>query len=237
MRQVPYPLIVGNGNMATHFCHYLSLLEIDYCQWSRKSHYPISLEALFEQSTITILLISDDSLTLFIESHPFLKTKPIIHFSGALSIEGTQSAHPLMSFHHELYDLDTYKSIAFILELGQKNSLAFLPNAFFTIPQELKMYYHMLCVLSGNFTCILWQKFFHEMESRFNLPKAMSEPYFKQIMQNIIQAPNTALTGPLVRNDINTINSHLLALKNDEFSLIYQAFVTLFENRRRYEST
>ncbi len=237
MRQVPYPLIVGNGKMATHFCHYLSLLEIEYCQWSRKSNSPISLQTLFEQSTITILLISDDSLTPFIESHLFIKTKPIIHFSGALSIEGTEGAHPLMSFHNELYDLETYNTIPFILELGQENSLAFIPNAFFMIPPELKMYYHMLCVLSGNFTCILWQKYFHEMESRFHLPKSVSEPYLKQIMHNIIQAPTTALTGPLVRNDINTINSHLMALKNDEFHLIYQAFVTLFENRRRYESS
>ncbi len=237
MRQVPYPLIVGNGNMATHFCHYLSLLEIEYRQWSRKSHTHASLETLFDQSTITILLISDDSLTPFIESHLFLKSKPVIHFAGAKIIEGLQGAHPLMTFNNELYDLETYQSIPFILDAEQDNALSFLPNAFFKIPQELKMYYHALCVLSGNFTCILWQKFFHEMKTRFQLPDSVSEPYFKKIMDNIITDPNTALTGPLIRNDIDTLNSHLMALKNDEFYSIYKAFVTLFQNRRSYENT
>ena len=102
MRQVPHPLIIGDGKMATHFVHYLSLLGIGYSRWSRKKYHQISLETLFVDTTITVLLISDDSLKNFIDAHSLLKTKPIVHFSGALSIKGTLSAHPLMSFHQHL---------------------------------------------------------------------------------------------------------------------------------------
>lgn len=237
MRQVPQLLIVGDGKMATHFAHYLSLLGIGYRQWSRKKYTQIPLEILFVRTTITLLLISDDSLNNFINTHPFLKTKALVHFSGALSIKGTLSAHPLMSFHQNLYDLDLYKTVPFILEAGLENSLDFLPNDFYTIPSEMKTYYHMLCALSGNLTCILWKKFFNELGSRFHLPQSVGEPYLKQIMRNIIQNPETALTGPLIRNDTNTICNHLKSLENDEFKLIYQAFVTLFKNRGANENS
>jgi len=232
MRQVPHPLIVGDGKMATHFGHYLSLLGIKYSQWSRKKYSDIPLETLFSHSTVVLLLISDASLKPFIDSHVFLKTKPIIHFSGALSIENISSAHPLMTFPQNLYDLETYKKIPFILENNQENYLDFLPNNFYKIPAELKPYYHMLCVLSGNFTTILWQKFFSELEIKFQLPPSVGQLYLTQMTHNIIQDPHNSLTGPLARNDQSTIQKNLSALETDEFKEIYQAFVNLFENRR-----
>lgn len=229
MRQVPHPLIIGNGKMAQHFGHYLSLLRVDYCQWSRNNQTPNLLKTFIDASTVIILLISDSSLKNFIDSYPCIRLKPLIHFSGALFIEGVQAAHPLMTFHDALYDFETYKRIPFILERGVRNRLYFLPNAFFEIPAESKAYYHMLCVLSGNFTAILWKKFFNELETRFQLPSVVGEPYLKQIMSNILKNPDKAITGPLVRNDTETLNRHLEALQNDDFKLIYQSFVSLFE--------
>ncbi|HEV2613194.1 MAG TPA: DUF2520 domain-containing protein [Gammaproteobacteria bacterium] len=233
MRQVPHPLIIGDGKMATHFGHYLSLLGINYSQWSRKKYSDIALEKLFSHSTITLLLISDNSLINFLDSHAYLKTKPVVHFSGALSLKNIFSAHPLMSFAENLYTLEFYKKINFILETHQENHLSFLPNDFYAIPAEQKSYYHMLCALSGNFTCILWQKFFSELETKFQLPPTVGHLYLNQITQNIIRDPNTALTGPLIRHDKNTIHKHLDSLSDDEFKEIYQAFVNLFENRRK----
>lgn len=235
MRQVPHPLIVGDGKMATHMVHYLSLLGINFSQWSRKNHSASSLDALFNQSHLTLLLISDANLEHFLNSNSFLTSKPVVHFSGALSIEAMMGAHPLMTFSNHLYDLEFYKKITFILEKSNSrlnNPLDFLPNNFFEIPAESKTYYHMLCALSGNFTCILWQKFFNELEATCQLPKAVGELYLKQITQNIIENPNTALTGPLIRNDKITLNKHLDALETDEFKNIYQAFIELFEQRR-----
>jgi hypothetical protein len=231
MRQVPHPLIVGDGKMATHFCHYLSLLGINYSQWSR-NHKEIPLESLLQYSTLAVLLISDSSIENFIQLHPFLKTKPLVHFSGALVIKECPSAHPLMTFSQNLYDLNFYKQIPFIVEKAQENHLDFLPNAFYEISPELKSYYHMLCVLSGNFTCILWQKFFNELEHTFKLPSYVGTAYLDQISKNIIANPHTALTGPLIRNDQKTLQKHINVLESDEFKDIYLAFVKLFENRR-----
>ena len=91
----------------------------------------------------------------------------------------------------------------------------------------------MLCVLSGNFTNILWQKFFSELDTKFQLPPSVGQLYLKQITQNIIQDPNNSLTGPLARNDTNIINQHveILEKNKDAFKDIYQAFVNLFDNR------
>ena len=116
MRQVPQNLkylIIGSGRVSKHFTYYFSLLEIQTSHWNRKE----SLEKLKERSsevTHVLVLISDDALNKFITEHSFLKTKNIIHFSGATTVEGTSSAHPLMTFSTNLYDLDTYKSIPFV---------------------------------------------------------------------------------------------------------------------------
>ena len=66
--------------------------------------------------------------------------------------------------------------------------------------------------MSGNFSCLLWQKFFASLEHEFNLPPAIAFPYLIQQMNNLLHDPQAALTGPLVRNDKDTIEKNLAAL-------------------------
>lgn len=232
MRQVPPSyLVIGSGRMAKHFCHYLSLLALPYKQWARKSHSETTLHSLVLESTHIILLISDSQIFDFAQKLTLNSEQTIVHFSGQLSLDTVHSAHPLGTFTQQLYDKKTYESIPFILTQNGPPFSTLLPglsNQFYPIPKELKAFYHALCVLSANFTCILWQKFFDELEKTLKLPASVGMPYLNQTLNNLLSHPQAALTGPLARKDSNTIQANLDALKNDQFLPIYQAFVNLF---------
>ncbi|MBS0288436.1 MAG: DUF2520 domain-containing protein [Proteobacteria bacterium] len=237
MRQVPIPflsyLIIGDGRMAKHFCHYLNLLNLPFFQWARNKH---PHETLLKQCALAshiLILISDTQIASIAKQIPQQENQIILHFSGNLTLDSIYSAHPLGTFSHTLYTLEEYLALPFILESHGPPLCSLLPgltNDAYFIPKALKSYYHALCVLSANFTCILWKKFFHELHNTLNLPPTIGLPYLTQTLQNIQKNPNGALTGPLARNDQQTIQGNLTALKNDPFFDIYNAFVNLFKH-------
>ena len=93
--------------------------------------------------------------------------------------------------------------------------------------KDEKAYYHALCVMSGNFTTIIWSKLFKELESRLNIPKEAAFTYLNSIALNLQINHRDALTGPLIRGDSKTINQNLAALENDSFLPIYQIFIKI----------
>jgi predicted short-subunit dehydrogenase-like oxidoreductase (DUF2520 family) len=225
--------IIGDGRLATHLKHYFSQLDLPYQAWSRRSDPNENyLANVLTSSTHILLAISDSAIENFIIQHPELNQKMVIHFSGQLSSEYAYSAHPLMTFTTQLFNLEQYQKIPFILEQKSPDFSALLPgltNPSYQIPKQLKSLYHALCVLSGNFTIILWQKFFSELENKFQLPKELAYPYLQQIFANLQDhQQQQMLTGPLARNDQQTITANLQALENDPFQKIYQAFVDAF---------
>ena len=194
MGQVPKPggipyLIIGNGRLAKHIAHYFSLSEIPYLNWYRKSTE--SLYSLIKQSQKILVLINDDEIENFIsQNSPGFEYKTWIHCSGLLSTSLAESAHPLMTFSNELYDLQTYKQIPFITEKGRKSFTELFPelsNPFFEINSEDKSLYHAWCVMSGNFTTILWQRFFDVFELQFGINKKQAFPYLNMISKNLDQ--------------------------------------------------
>jgi hypothetical protein len=237
MRQVPFVnyLIIGSGRMATHFCHYLSLLHLPYQNWSRNKHTEASLGQAIQDASHIVVLINDSAIPLFVKTwQKENDDKRWVHFSGQLTVPGITGAHPLMTFTSHLYDIDTYHSIPFVLGSGAlpfEQVLPHLPNKAHRIPGDLKTFYHAMCVMSGNFTCLVWQKFFKELTITLGVPHDIAIPYFKQIVNNILTSPKDCLTGPLVRGDKTTISSHLKALENDDFLPIYQAVLQYFAHK------
>lgn len=232
----PMYTIVGSGRLARHFAYYLLLEEIGFSCWSRKVPEPPWLKenwvpdlgTAVRDSSHVLLLISDPEIEPFIRSHPGLKGKQVVHCSGSLYSSLAPGAHPLMTFTEGLYDLETYHSFSFILEEGGPGMAALLPglpNRSFLIKPELKPLYHSLCVLSGNFTSILWGKFFKELEQTFDVPHEAALPYLDRITRNLHSPAVPALTGPLARRDFDTIQKNLEALSADSFKAVYAAFV------------
>jgi predicted short-subunit dehydrogenase-like oxidoreductase (DUF2520 family) len=231
MRQVPHYLIIGNGRTARHFRHYLSLLNLSVSQWSRPEP-KARLKELLPAATHVLILISDQAIEPFIAEHLQETAALKIHFSGALASGRAYGAHPLMTFNTGLYTLDKYRSIPFVVDAAAPpfaTLLPGLPNPHETLAPELKAKYHALCVLSGNFSCLLWQKFFATLESEFHLPAATGHSYLRQQTENLLTDYATAFTGPLARGDRETIEKNLAALEGDPFQRIYQSFVELKE--------
>lgn len=231
MGQIPKYLIIGSGRLAQHLSQYFYLSDLKFKNWSRSSHNSYQLEIFLKSSDIIILAISDDSIEGFIKQNPVITNKTLIHCSGCLSFKDVIGVHPLMSFSKELYDYNTYQDISFTIDSNLDDFKKIFPtfkNAFYVIPKEHKPYYHALCVMSGNFTTIIWSKLFRELESRFNIPKEASFSYLKVITNNLLSDYKKSLTGPLARRDMKTINLNLTALNKDSFLPIYQAFVNSF---------
>jgi hypothetical protein len=235
MRQVPHYLIIGNGRVAKHFCHYFDLLHLAYYHWHRAT--PQALVPIAASASHILLLISDSQIELFIEQHPYLKEKKLLHFSGCHISAHAYGAHPLQTFSHELYTLEQYQKIAFIIEEEGPpfhELLPLLPNPHFALAAKLKPYYHALCVMANNFTTLLWQKLFREFTEKLALPAECAYPLLQQTISNLIAHPTRALTGPLARGDKHTLQKNLQALDGDPFQTIYAAFiaVTNLENSK-----
>lgn len=230
MRQVPHYLIIGNGRVASHIRHYFSQLRLSYSSWHRQQP-PSQLLHELNHTTHILLLISDHAIENF--CWDYLQNNPAIriHFSGSLVTSQAYGVHPLMTFNDTLYEFQHYQSIPFILD---HDAIAFeelfpgLPNQHMRLHKSLKPKYHALCVLSGNFSCLLWQKLFTTLESEFNLPPSAAYLYLSQQTQNLLTQSHTALTGPLVRNDHATIEKNITALEGDPFQLIYKSFVDCY---------
>ena len=145
--------------------------------------------------------------------------KIVVHFSGALVIPGLLDAHPLMTFAEDLYDLQTYRSMAFVTSSDETEILPGFKNHFYKISKEQKPLYHALCVASGNFTTLLWQKMKSGL-GEMGIPFEAAHPYLQQITKNLISNPDAALTGPIARKDFVTLKKNEQALAGDDFQKI-----------------
>ena len=231
MRQVPYYLIIGNGRVARHFRHYLSLMQIPYLSWHRDKSFT-DLQEQLKHATHILLLISDSSIEHFLKENLKTSTAIRIHFSGSHVSQFSHGAHPLMTFDDHQYTLQQYQTIPFIIDDDAPDFdklLPGLPNPHTRLQKSLKAKYHALCVLSGNFSCMLWQKLFSDLEHELKIPAEMAFPYLKQQTQNLLTNYKTALTGPLVRNDTTTIKNNLHALEHDPFQEIYKSFISCYQ--------
>lgn len=228
-------LLIGNGRVGRHLSRYFDLESIPYQSWSRKEDIG-HLRTRSENSSHILLAISDPAIEAFYRAHDFFRGKTVVHFSGALAIPGIAGAHPLMSFADELYDLETYRRIPFVVESGWNPSevLPRLTNPVHTIDPENKALYHALCAMSGNFTVLLWEKTFREFESELGLPKSVLLPYLERVVQNLARSPlgKSVLTGPLARGDREMVERHVSELNGDPYAGVYRAFVDAHDREK-----
>lgn len=227
-------LIVGNGKASRHIQFYFQSLKIPFSVWTKSSSE--NFDSLALQSEKVLVLIKDDEIEKFIleKKSGMLKNKIFIHFSGLLSLPDAESAHPLITFGENLYEPEIYRKITFITEAGRMSFRELFPelsNTFFQIPAEQKALYHAFCVMSGNFTTILWQSFFDYLK-KLNIPEEAAYLYLNKITENIATS-NNPLTGPLQRKDVNTIAKHLEALENNSIKKIYLSFIEFYNSKQK----
>lgn len=188
---------------------------------------------LIQQSQVIALAIRDSDIATFESQWRHLNPSALwIHFSGALVVENMVDYHPLMTFGPSLYSREQYQSIPFVTAstvFGSQWPDEFpLRNPLFAIAPQTKALYHALCVMSGNFSSILWAKAQTEFE-KIGLPSSLLRPYATQSLENVFSDRESSLTGPLVRNDLVTQEKNLAALQADPFVAVYKAFQSIFQ--------
>lgn len=231
---------LGSGRLARHLAHYFRHEGLAVEQWARRpdpafntvdvTAHPDAEERLgatLARCSHVVLALRDDAIVPFMDAHPALRTKVLIHCSGSQSIRGAHGAHPLMTFAASLYDIARYRAVPFVTDAEGPEFPSLFPglsNPHYTLPAEKKALYHAYCVICGNFTGLLWERVFAEFQSRLGLPKAVLLPYMDQVFANLAKAEGV-VTGPLVRRDLETIERNLRALDGSELKPLYEAFV------------
>lgn len=237
LRQVPKKYaIIGGGKVARHMAHYFTLERIKYNVWCRDSSstfntYQIQdndlrLRYCLDDADCVLLLINDDAIEPFVENNVDIKEYPVIHFSGSLQLSGVGCCHPLMTFGERLYDQNIYREIPFVTDqqgiFDQYFPMLENPSVF--LKPELRIYYHSLCVMAGNFTHVLWKEVGSQFEQLLDIDSSLLFPYLKKVLENFILDPNAEVTGPIQRKDKGTIDKHLATLKKQPLGNIYKAF-------------
>jgi predicted short-subunit dehydrogenase-like oxidoreductase (DUF2520 family) len=238
MAQVPELLLIGDGRLARHLTTYFGQLGLAHAVWSRRGHAEgrcPELRALIQPGTRALLAISDGAIESLVSSHPELQDAVRVHFSGALVTPLATGAHPLFSFASALYTRDLYERIPFVIDKGApplESLIPGLPNPAFFIDPERRPRYHALCVLAGNFTTLLWRKFFFELDSEFGIAPEQALPYLESVTR-ALAGPVAPLSGPLSRGDHATVQRNVEALEGDPFSDVYRAFVAAYERQEQ----
>lgn len=245
MKTTPHYALLGGGRLARHLRHYLQLEGLPVSGWARDPHSDLNthdfpdaerrLRATLADATHVVLLVSDDGLKPLLKQFPWLHGHRLVHCAGALSLPGVTGAHPLMTFGRELYDLDTYRAIPFVIEAGSSLDAVFpgLSNPSFSLATEQKALYHALCVMAGNFPQILWQRLVERLDADLDLPAEAFRAYLHQAVDNLIDDPQGALTGPLARGDTATQARNLAALGPTTLAALYQTFVEFHGDGRQ----
>lgn len=234
-------LIVGDGRLATHLRSYFSALGFSFLRWSRKHNSKEQLHSLAEIADAILLAISDSQLQDFAdENAAAFAGKPVVHFSGALSLKGVDSAHPLMTFGPEPYDLAIYKKIPFVTEVGRRKFdeiFPSLPNPSTAISPEQKPLYHALCSYMVNLPQIFWARGETVLRSELNLDGRIFGPILEQAARNFAAFGPASLTGPIARQDSEIVQLHLDELKKFELNTVYEDAIEIFEGMRNANPT
>lgn len=237
--------ILGDGRLARHLRHYLELEGHTTSAWARNarsrfnSHKQPDAEQRLRQTIggadRVLLLVTDDALASLLRQYPFLHQYRLIHCAGALSIPGVTGAHPLMTFGHTLYEAADYQAIPFMIEEGQGFAELFpgLPNPSYVIAAEHKALYHALCVVAGNFPQLLWRSVTTQLQADMNVPPGALSAYLQRSLDNFINDPDGALTGPLARQDQSTLQRNRAALGSTPLGGLFEAFVAFHRETQR----
>ena len=188
------------------------------------SEYYKDLKELVLNCDTLFLTVNDDSIKDIVEELLKLniKDKILIHTSGSLSSSvfkelninnDCYSIHPIYAFSDKYESYKHLDDIYFTLE-GSNNHLDELNKLFnnkiVIIDNDKKKKYHLACSMISNMVCgivDISEELFKEIGIE---DRNIYMPLFKNISNNILEyGALSSLTGPIVRNDIETVKGHI----------------------------
>jgi predicted short-subunit dehydrogenase-like oxidoreductase (DUF2520 family) len=203
-------------------------------------------------SDLIIISTPDDNIldiiNLLNSKHSIKKDVIYLHFSGALYIkqENIVSIHPMMSITSYKNDLNRLKEHYFTLQSDNLKLLKIFdhilkqisPN-YLIINGKDKKYFHLSAVIINNFSTALVKSSIQIIKKiGLNENEALNIllPLFKDVFINLETNLNVdkSLTGPIIRNDIETIKKHIKLLKTNQMideKAIYDVFLTYIRKK------
>jgi len=159
--------------------------------------------------------------------------------SGVLSCLKSKGAHiasmhPIMTFAGQDDDWQRWKGSYVSLEGDEEAEqrasrlLRRLGSVPVQLPAGSKPLYHLACVLVSNYVVALHAcavRLVHQLGLDEETVRHMLAPLLAQTARNIeMQGPAQALTGPIVRGDLRTVEQHVAALQDQpELAAAYAA--------------
>ncbi|MES2574733.1 MAG: Rossmann-like and DUF2520 domain-containing protein [Bacteroidota bacterium] len=244
-------VIIGSGNVAQHLIKaFAKSKKIDVIQvFSRKKE---ALTHLLDSDRITndfnnvaeadlyIIAVSDDAIATVSSQLPF-ENRLVVHTSGTVSLDALDKKnrngifYPLQTFSKNA-DVD-FSQIPLCLESDNETDFELLKtiaeivsDKVYTINSEQRKVLHVAAVFVNNFVNHLYQmgnQICHENNVPFDVLKPLIQETANKIMK---LSPNEAQTGPAIRNDKQTIASHLDFLQDENQATIYQILTQSIQN-------
>ena len=200
------------------------------------SEYYKSLKDMVLNCDTLFLTVNDDSIKNVVDELISLnvKNKILIHTSGSLSSSvfkelnndnDCYSIHPIYAFNNKYESYKGLDDIYFTLE-GSSNHLDEIKNIFnnkiVVIDKDKKKKYHLACSMISNMVCGIVD-IAEDMYKDIGIDDSnIYMPLFMNNINNILNVgPLNSLTGPIIRNDIETVKGHIDNLKNNEL-LVYK---------------
>ena len=196
---------------------------------------------------ITLISVPDDQIafackTLYKE-YALPQNHLVFHCAGVLNsqilVHPTRedilvgSAHPLKSFHEPKTLISSYAETLCAIE-GKPNAQEMLIPLFnsiqsnvFTVNASQKALYHAGCVFASNYLISIAHHAISCLEASGITPDKAKQCITQLMSGTLSNIQNSdflhqALTGPLQRGDLQTINQHLHAFTSEEQKKLYQ---------------
>lgn len=204
-----------------------------------------SAEEVCERASVVMLTTPDDTLSTLAAGLPFRAEQAVIHCSGALELSVLARArshgaavaclHPIQTFPERFGDPARFAGIAIGIEASSAALHGWLQAACVALGAtalELRgvdrARYHAAAVLASNYVIALQEAAGRAFELA-GLPREAARAALTPLTLGAAHAAarlplEHALTGPIARGDIATVERHLAALRDDpELHALYRA--------------
>ena len=202
------------------------------------------LESFIADADIIFITTSDDQIVNAARTisdsinESLLTGKYFCHMSGAHSIEVLSSLsekgakcfslHPLQAFATVEDAIDLLEETVFSFEQDGESEmmtdfLEKLGNEYFQISSDQKAKYHMAACVMSNYLVTLVDQGLSILDSA-GVERAVALKAFKPLLEgslkNVLQLDaEKALTGPIARGDLQTVETHLKSFKEEEVKI------------------
>lgn len=244
-------VLIGSGNVTQHLIKaFAKSKKINVTQvFSRQKE---ALTSLLDSDKITnnlndlaaadvyIIAVSDDAIATVSSQLPF-ENRLVVHTSGSVPLDALDqknrkgSFYPLQTFSKKA-EVD-FSQIPIFLESENesdfellKNVAEIVSNKIYKINSEQRKALHVSAVFVNNFVNHLYQignEICLENKVPFEVLKTLILETANKVMT---LSPKEAQTGPAIRNDKQTIASHLAFLSDENQKNIYKTLTQSIQN-------